>query len=149
MLLCFAIFVAAFSCTQAESASHDNHNRDDVGFGKETSCSWNCTVTNSDFPLQRKADFITNRLIRLVVRYEVKVNDKCVNKPSDNSSGNATEHFRVWLPVNNKLSSFAKAVESLSSDIFFSSRRKHRSQSSLQLAARKVRKDNSYDTGIA
>jgi len=88
-------------------------------------------------------------LIRLVVRYEVKVNDKCVNKPSDNSSGNATEHFRVWLPVNNKLSSFAKAVESLSSDIFFSSRRKHRSQSSLQLAARKVRKDNSYDTGIA
>ena len=120
MVRCFAIFLAAFSCTQAESASHYNHNRDDVGFRKETSCSWNCTVTNSDFPLQRKTDFTTHRLIRLVVHYEVKVNEKCVNKASDNSSGNATEYFRVWLPVNNKLSSFAKAVESLSSVIFSS-----------------------------
>ncbi|KAJ7390669.1 hypothetical protein OS493_023381 [Desmophyllum pertusum] len=66
-----------------------------------------------------KTTIAKNRLIRLVVKYEKKVDDKCVNQTSHNSSGNATEHWQIWL-ANKQLSSFAKATERLMNLMFYS-----------------------------
>ena len=51
-------------------------------------------------------------MIRLVVNYENRVNDNCVNQTSSNSSGNITEHWEIRLP-SKQLSIFARALESV------------------------------------
>ena len=120
--LCFAVLLASFPCTYAitegstrESQYNGNTLEDDNGSSSsnQTTCSWYCTVIHSDFPDQRETTFVKNRLIKLVVEYEKKVNEKCVKHSSRTSSGNATEYFKVWLPTNNKLSSFDNAIQSL------------------------------------
>ena len=111
--LCFAVFVATFRYAQTEVSSHYNA----LKVGNNTICSWNCTIIDSDFLAQRKTVFAApNRLIKLAVKYQKKVDKKCVNQTSlGNSSGNATlEHWQVWLPANNKPSSFAHVMERLS-----------------------------------
>ncbi|KAL9964333.1 hypothetical protein ACROYT_G027961 [Oculina patagonica] len=57
-----------------------------------------------------KTTMANRRLIRLIVKYEKEVSDKCVNETSRNSSGNATEHWQVWLS-NNNLSYFDNQME--------------------------------------
>ena len=54
----------------------------------------------------------TKKGIRLVVNYENRVNDNCVNQTSSNSSGNITEHWEIRLP-SKQLSIFARALESV------------------------------------
>ena len=114
--LCFAFFLASFTCTRAEGSTREyngNTLRDDNGSSNQTTCSWNCTVIHSDFPDQRKTTFVKNRLIKLVVEYEKKVNQKCAKRSSRTSSENATEYLKVWLPANNKLSSFDNVIQTL------------------------------------
>ena len=121
MLLCFAVLIlAAFSCTQAKSPSQYNHNRDDEGFRNNTRCSWNCTVIYSDFAVKRSTDFAVNRIIRLVVNYKTKVDEKCVNHASRISSKNGIEVFKLWLPEKNKLSIIAHEIKR-SLDLIFQS----------------------------
>ena len=109
--LCFAVFLASFPCTRAEGStleSQYNGNTLEDNHGSSSSilsiCSWDCTVIHSDFP---------DRLIKLVVEYEKKINEKCVKRSSRTSSGNATDYIKEWLPANNKLSSFDNVIQSL------------------------------------
>ena len=114
--LCFAVFLASFPCTRAEGSTRKYNGNildDDNGSGNHTTCSWNCTVIHSDLSEQRKTTFVKNRLIKLIVEYQKTVNEKCVKHTSRNSSGNTTEYFKVWLPANNKLSSFDNVLQSL------------------------------------
>ncbi len=52
---------------------------------------------------------VKGKLIHLVVKYENKVDDRCVNQTSRNSSGNATEHWQIWL-ANKQSSTFEKVM---------------------------------------
>ena len=122
--LCFAVFLASFTCTRAEGSTRESQYNgntldDDNSSSNHTTCSWNCTVIHSDFPDQKNTTFVKSRLIKLVVEYQKTVNKKCVKHTSRNSSGNATEYFNVWLPANNKLSSFANVMQSLLNWGFF------------------------------
>ena len=112
--LCFAVLLAALCHIQVDG-SHKTlvslRHRDNHGFGNGTQCSWNCTVIESDLSEEMKTTIAKNRLIRLVVQFEKKVDDKCVSRTSRNSSGNATEHWQIWLA--SKQPTFAKAMESL------------------------------------
>ena len=115
---CFAVFLASFSCTRTEGSTREsryngNTLHDDNGSSNQTTCSWNCTVIHSDWPDQTKTTFVRNRLINLVVEYQKTVNEKCAKRSSRTSSENATEYFKVWLPANNKLSSFDNVIQSL------------------------------------
>ena len=121
--LFFAVFLASFPCTRAEGSTREsqyngNTLEDDNGSSSSnhttwSTCSWNCSVIHSDFPDQRKKAFVKNRLIKLVVEYQKTVNEKCVKHTFRTSSGNATKYFKVWLPANNKLSTFDNLIQSL------------------------------------
>ncbi len=108
----FAVLLAVFCHAQALARSHHNNTLVNHCFGNETRCRWNCTVIESDLTEEIKITIVKGKLIQLVVEYENKVDDKCVNQTSRNSSGNATEHWQIWL-ANKQLSSFAKIMKSL------------------------------------
>jgi len=109
--LSLAVLLAVLCHAQAvESPLHNNKPVD--GLNDETRCSWNCTVTDSDFSEEMKTTIAKKKMIRLVVKYERRVTEKCVNQTSRNSSGNITEHWQIWLP-SKQLSVFAKALESV------------------------------------
>ena len=110
-LPCFAVFLTSFPCTRVEGLSQSQYNGN--GFNNHTRCSWSCTVIHSDFLEQRKTALVKNRLIKLDIEYEKKVNEKCVRHTSRAASGNVTEYFNVWLPPNNKLSSFDNVIQNL------------------------------------
>ncbi|XP_020601975.1 uncharacterized protein LOC110041051 [Orbicella faveolata] len=93
-----------------ELSLHTNKSVD--GLDDETRCNWNCTDMDSDFSEETKTAIAEKKMIRLVVKYEKRVNEKCVNQTSRNSSGNVTEHWQIWL-ANKQLSLFAKALESV------------------------------------
>ena len=108
--VCFAALLAVFCHAQTLARSHHNNIHENHGFGNETRCSWNCTVTESDLTEEMKITLVRGKLIQLIVKYENKIDDKCMNRTSRNSSGNATEHWRIWL-ANRQSSAFAKAME--------------------------------------
>ena len=60
-----------------------------------------------------------NRLFKLVVRYEKKVDEKCVNQTSLSSNRVVAENWLIWQPENYKPSSFARADDSVLNVIFF------------------------------
>ncbi|KAL9957911.1 hypothetical protein ACROYT_G034866 [Oculina patagonica] len=64
-----------------------------------------------------KITIARGKLIELFVKYENKVDDRCVNQTSRNSSGNAFEHWQLWL-TNQQLSTFARLVRILENWIF-------------------------------
>ncbi|KAJ7390677.1 hypothetical protein OS493_023389 [Desmophyllum pertusum] len=109
--LCFAVLLAAFCHTQAEVnhkalvSSHHDNTLVNHGFGIETRCSWNCTVITFDIREEMKTTIANRKLIRLVVKYEKKVDDKCVNQKSHN----LTEHWQISL--SNNVSSFANRFQ--------------------------------------
>ncbi len=74
-------------------------------------------MIESDLTEETKITFAKKKAIRLVVKYEKKVDDKCVNQMSRNSSGNFTEHWLVWL-ANRQLSTLTKTLESLANLMF-------------------------------
>lgn len=120
--LSFTVFVVHFACMQADISSavseyNGNTLRSYKGSSNNTKCRWNCKVIDSDFPERWKTAFGKKRLITLVVNYERKVNEKCIQKTSE-SSGNTTEYFEVWLPTNNHLSTFDHAIQRLFNSIF-------------------------------
>ena len=88
------------------------------GSSHGTRCSWNCAILDSDVLEEIRTEIAKKRVIRLVVKYEKKVDDKCVNQTSHHSSGNITEHWQIWMP-SKQLSVFAKALESVEKLIFF------------------------------
>jgi len=114
--LSLAVLLAVFCHAQAvEPPLHNNKPVD--GLNDETRCSWNCTVTDSDFSEEMKTTIAKKKMIGLVVKYEKGVTEKCVNQTSHNSSGNITEHWQIWLP-SKQLSVFAKALENVANLMF-------------------------------
>ncbi|XP_068755275.1 uncharacterized protein [Montipora capricornis] len=119
--LSFAV-VVVFACMQTYTSSvaseyNGNTLRSYKGSSNNTKCRWNCTVIDSDFPERSKTTFDKNRLITLVVNYERKVTEKCIQQTSE-SSGNTTEYFQVWLPTNNNLSTLDHGMQPLFNYIF-------------------------------
>ena len=112
--VCFAALLAVLCHAQALDRSNQNTTLANHGFGNETRCSWNCTVNEMD---EIKTTIARGKLIELVVKYENKVDDRCVNETSRNSSRNATEHWQIWLQ-SKQLSTFAKVMESLENMMF-------------------------------
>ena len=112
-----AVLLVALCRAQAQEPSLNN-SKPVGGLNDGTRCSWNCTITDSEFLEEIKTKIAKEKVIRLVVKYEKRVNDKCLNHNSRNSSGNITEHWQIWLP-NKQLSVFAKALESVANLMFF------------------------------
>ena len=104
----------AVLCLDAQAQEPPLHNNTDnkpvAGLNDETLCSWNCTVMHSDFSEAIETAIAKKNTIRLVVKYEKRVTEKCVNQASLNSSGNITEEWQIWL-ANKQLSVFVKALE--------------------------------------
>ena len=113
--LCFAVFLASLPSTQAKGDSLAYEN----GFINNT-CSWNCTIIDSDFPKYWKTVSINDRLIKVVVEYEKMETEQCARQAPRNLSGNGTEYFNVWLPETKKFSRFHHAMQGLSNFIFSS-----------------------------
>lgn len=91
------------------------------GLNHESRCSWNCTILDSDFSGEMKAAIAKEKIIHLVVKYEKRVTEKCINQTSRNSSENITEQWQIWLP-SEQLSVFMKAlktVESVANAMFY------------------------------
>lgn len=114
---CFVALLAVFCYAQAVVPSHHNNKLVNHGFGNETQCSWNCLVIDNDLKKEMKIAIAKEKLIHLVVKYENKVDDKCVNQTARNPSGNATENWQIWTE-NQQLSPFSKALERLVNSIF-------------------------------
>ena len=128
--LCFAVFLASLLSTQLEGNSfpsfisrHSNKSLAyESGFINNT-CSWNCTIIDSDFPKYWKTVSINDRLIKVVVEYEKKETEQCARQAPRNFSGNGTEYFNVWLPVlpeTKEPSSFHHVMQGLFKFIFSS-----------------------------
>ena len=110
--LCFAVLLAAVCHVHPLVPSH--HNTLVHGLNDETRCWWNCTVIDSDLTEEIKSRIAESESFRLVVKYEKKVDNKCVNQTSGNSSGKG----RIWLS-NKQLSSSAGVLESLANLMSF------------------------------
>ena len=110
--LSLAVLLVAFCHAHwtLEPSHHDNMTLRDLNDG--TRCGWNCTDIDSYLMGEMKTAITKKKLIRIVVKYEKRVDDKCVNQTSRNSSGNITEHWQIWLPRKH-ISVFAKALESV------------------------------------
>ena len=85
---------------------------------KKTPCSWYCTVMDFEFSEEMKTTIAKKKMIRLVVKYEKRVTERCVNQTSRDSSGNITEHWQIWLP-RKKLSVFTRALASAANLMFY------------------------------
>ena len=74
--------------------------------GSEIQCKWNCFVHMADLTVLKRemanSTTTNNILIKLSVRYEKLIDDKCTNEKSVNSSESAFDHCQVCL-VNKRL----------------------------------------------
>jgi len=103
--LCFAVLLATICHVKPHLPSH--HKTLLHGLN-ETRCRWNCTAIDSDLTEEMKNTIAEKKSVRLVVKYEKKVDSRCVNQTSSNSSGKG----QIWL-LNKQLSNFAGILESL------------------------------------
>ena len=110
--LCFAVLLTAICDVQPLVPSQ--HNTVLHGLNDETRCRWNCTTIDSDSTEEMKSTIAKKKSARLVVKYEKKVDNKCVTQTSGNSSGKG----QIWL-INKQLSSFAGVLESLANLMSF------------------------------
>ncbi|RMX45477.1 hypothetical protein pdam_00019735 [Pocillopora damicornis] len=74
--------------------------------GSKIRCKWNCFAHVADLTVLKRemanSTTINNKLIKLIVRYEKQIDDKCTNQKSVNSSESSSEHCSVCL-VNKRL----------------------------------------------
>ena len=74
--------------------------------GSEIQCKWNCFVHMADLTVLKRemanSTTTNNILIKLSVRYEKLIDDKCTKEKSVNSSESASDHCQVCL-VNKRL----------------------------------------------
>lgn len=76
--LSLAVLVVVFCHAQAvEPPLHNNKPVD--GLNDEIRCSWNCTVMDTEFLKEMKTTIAKKKTIGLVVNYEKRVTEKCVN----------------------------------------------------------------------
>ena len=114
--LSLAILLAVLCHAQAlDPPLHNNKPVDSLD--DEPGCRWNCTVMDFDFSEEMKTAIAKKKNIHLVVNYEKRVTEKCLNQTSRNSSGNFTEHWQVWL-ANKQPSVLTEALESVANLVF-------------------------------
>ena len=112
LLANLAVLLAVLCSAQAQEPSLNN-NKSVSGHNDGTRCSWNCTIMDSQFLEEMNTRIAKKKVIRLVVNYEKKVNDKCVNQQMPrNLKGNIAEHWEIRLQ-SKQFSIFTKAVESV------------------------------------
>ena len=122
---CFAVFIASFSCVKAEVLSQSQYNginplKDDNGFSNHTGCVCSCSVVISDFLEGRKTAFVKGILIKLHIKYDIMVDEKCLKRTSLSSSGNAIGCFEVWQPEDtDKIFAFEQAMQVSTNILFF------------------------------
>ena len=110
--LCFAVLLAAICHVQPQVTSQ--HDTLLHGLNDETRCRWNCTVIDSHLIEEMKSTIAKKKSVRLVVKYEKKVDNKCVSQTSGNSSGKG----QIWL-LNKQISSLAGVLESVANLMSF------------------------------
>lgn len=110
--LCFVILLAAICHVQPQLPSH--HHTFLNGLNDETRCRWNCTAIDSDLTEEMKTTIAKKKSARLVVKYEKRVDNKCVTQTSSNSGGKG----QIFL-LNKQLSSFAGVLESFANLMSF------------------------------
>ena len=110
--LCFAVLLAAICHVQPQLPSHQDTFLN--GLNDETRCRWNCTAIDSDLTEEMKSTIAKKKPARLVVKYEKKVDNKCVTQTSGDTSGN----WQMFL-LNKQLSSFAGVLENLADLVSF------------------------------
>ncbi|KAL9964353.1 hypothetical protein ACROYT_G027984 [Oculina patagonica] len=128
----FAVFLAAVHCSTQAEVIHRNFTSHGVA-DNETRCSWNCTVIDSDLTEKMKITMTNRRFIRLIVKYKKEVSNRCVNKTSRNSSGNAIEHWQIWLSNNNLSDNGMKTFLSTNLISFLSSSHKERNADDIRV----------------
>ena len=101
----FAVFLATICLVKPHLPSHHKTLLHGIN---ETRCRWNCTAIDSDLTEEMKNTIAKKKSVRLVVKYEKKVDNRCVNQTSSNSSGKGQ-----ILLLNKQLSNFAGILESL------------------------------------
>ena len=146
--LSLAVLLAVLCHAQAlEPPLHSNKPFDRLI--DETRCSWNCTVMDFEFSDEMKTTIAKKNMIRLVVKYEKRVTERCVNQTSRNSSGNITEHWQIWLP-RKKLSVFTKALASAANLMFYTDSNGDREEVRVICTLKPVKttaKKSTYDGG--
>ena len=108
----FVVFIVTMSHVADNSISYSPDS--------EIRCNWNCSVHNADLATltrEMKTSMTTNKLIKLGVRYEKTVDDKCANETSFYSSEYASEYCQVCL-VNKRLFHSTTAIKRLINDAF-------------------------------
>ena len=100
--------------------SHVAYNSYSYSSGSEIRCNWNCSVHTADLTAltrEMKTSMATNELIKLGVRYEKTVDDKCANETSVHSSEYASEYCQVCL-VNKRPSQSTTVIKRLINNVF-------------------------------
>ena len=100
--------------------SHVAFNSYSYSSGSEIRCYWNCSVHTADLTAltrEMKTSMATNEFIKLGVRYEKTVDDKCANETSVHSSEYASEYCQVCL-VNKRPFQSTTVIKRLIDDVF-------------------------------
>ena len=100
--------------------SHVAYNSYSYSSGSEIRCNWNCSVHTADLTAltrEMETSMATNKLIKLGVRYEKTVDDKCANETSVHSSEYASEYCQVCL-VNKRPSQSTTVIKRLINNVF-------------------------------
>ena len=108
--ICFVVFIVALSHVADNSFSHSS----------EIRCNWNCSVHTADLTAltrEMKTSMATKELIKLGVRYEKIVDNKCANETSVYPSEYASEYCELCL-VNKRPFQATTAIKRLINDIF-------------------------------
>ena len=108
----FVVFMVALSHVADNSYSYSS--------GSEIRCNWNCSVHNADLTAltrEMKTSMATNELIKLGVRYEKTVDDKCANETSVYPSEYASEYCQLCL-VNKRPFQSTTVIKHLIDDVF-------------------------------
>ena len=100
--------------------SHVAYNSYSYSSGSKIRCNWNCSVHTADLTAltrEMETSMATNKLIKLGVRYEKTVDDKCANETSVHSSEYASEYCQVCL-VNKRPSQSTTVIKRLINNVF-------------------------------
>ena len=129
--------------------SHVAYNSYSYSSGSEIRCNWNCSVHTADLTAltrEMETSMATNELIKLGVRYEKTVDDKCANETSIHSSEYASEYCQVCL-VNKRPSQSTTVIKHLINNVFFNvNQREIRAICSLNPARTSVSSPTNYSS---
>ena len=120
--------------------------KNSFGYSPEIRCNWNCSVDEADLTgLTQEMETSTSnkKVIKLGVRYQKMVDDKCANETSVSSSEYDSEYCQICL-VNKRFFSSMTANKSLVNEFLSSKHREIRAICTLKPARTTVASPKNY-----